>query len=76
MNLATSPKPELDFNDIFSRHGINPEHHHGIRDLTRGVPPTPELRIRLERVTNYQECLDEILTRLSQPFSHLFRSPA
>jgi hypothetical protein len=72
MSLTNSPKPVLDYDDIFTRHGIHPKFREGIKAMACGVPPTPELKTRLETITNYRECLDDILTRLSQPFSHLF----
>ena len=74
MSLTSSPKPVLDFDELFTRHGIHPKFRAGFRAMTNGEPPSHELKTRLETITNYQECLDEILTRLSQPFAHLFTS--
>ena len=73
MSLTNSPKPVLDFDELFDRHEIHPKFRAGIRALTAGATPSRELKTRLETVAKYQECLDEILTRLSQPFAHLFK---
>lgn len=72
MSLTHSPTPVLDYTELFTRHGIHPKFQSGIKAMSAGIPPTPELKTRLKTVANYQECLDEILTRLSQPFAHLF----
>lgn len=73
MSLTNSPRPVLDFDELFTRHSIHPTFRAGFRALTAGVPPSKDLKTRIETVSNYRDCLDDILTRLSQPFAHLFQ---
>ena len=71
-SLADSPKPKLALNEIFTRHQIAPQFWDEFRGLIGGTPVGNELRTRLNTVSNYRECFEEILTRLSKPFAHLF----
>ena len=59
-------------NDLLIQHGIHPNFWGRFRALVNeGTRPSTELETRLETCTNYAECLNAILDRLSEPVLRL-----
>lgn len=71
-------RPTVPLNDLLIRHGIHPKFRNAFRTFVNdGGLPSDELGTRLKTCTNYAECLNDILERLSEPIRRLrqFQSP-